>query len=268
VGTRDSSKTRVRPVFEFLLSTDPTGKSWLPTLLQLPRRFDGVLIEPPHDPGELVAHAWSPTEKRLAPPRSLLEWLVRNPPASGPKDLGTRSDEKRAKRERLIAGDEAIRAEALALLETRGKEDWHRFEGATSVDAYLATPELIVLIEGKRTERAPTTKTNWMPTRHQILRNIDAVWDERGSRSVAAFFIVQGRGPDATEVPSEWESFASLTTSPEVLKGSLPHRTPAEREAIASSFLGVTTWQAVCDAFVIPPESLPDEVPAEPTSAD
>jgi hypothetical protein len=209
-----------------------------------------------------VAYAWSPKEKRLSPPRSLLEWLVRNPPASGPTDLGIRSAEKRAKRERLIAGDEAIRAEALALLDTRGEQDWHLFEGATSVDAYLETPELIVLIEGKRTERAPTKKTSWMPVRHQILRNIDAAWDERGGRHVAAFFIVEGREPDPTDVPHEWKSFATLTTSPEALEGSLPHRTPAEREAIANSFLGVTTWQALCASVQISFDSLPDEVSA------
>jgi hypothetical protein len=119
------------------------------------------------------------------------------------------------------------------------------FEGPTSVDAYLETPELIVLVEGKRTERGPTTHTTYMSIRHQILRNLDAAWDMRGRRAVVAMFIVEGKG-DGGEVPNNWQEFATATTSADALAGSLPHRGCEERAAIADGFLGVTTWQAVC----------------------
>jgi hypothetical protein len=38
MGTRDSSKTRATPVFNFLFNRNETGRSWLPKLLELPNR--------------------------------------------------------------------------------------------------------------------------------------------------------------------------------------------------------------------------------------
>jgi hypothetical protein len=35
MGTKDSSKTRVVPVFDILYANDKTGKSWLPQLRKL-----------------------------------------------------------------------------------------------------------------------------------------------------------------------------------------------------------------------------------------
>ncbi len=60
--------------------------------------------------------------------------------------------------------------------------------------------------------------------------------------------------------PSIWRQVADVTISEEVLRGSLPHRTPEERSQIASALLGVTTWQAVCEEFQIPSPVLIPEV--------
>ncbi len=38
MGKRDSSLTRAKPVFDYLLEADQTGVAWLPTLLGLPDR--------------------------------------------------------------------------------------------------------------------------------------------------------------------------------------------------------------------------------------
>jgi hypothetical protein len=240
VGAFDSSRTRVAPVFNRLLMRDPTGRSWLQRLLELPRY--GSKNASPRTDSALVRCGWWPEEVQLPAPEGLLSWLVDNLP-----ELGTAE----GKRARLAAGDPETLAEARRLLERRDPRStaraWYVFEGPTSVDAYLETPGLIVLIEGKRTERGPTTRTTYMPTRHQLLRNLDAGWDIRGERDIVAMFIVEG-----DEVSDDWQSFARATISREALDGSLPHRASKERAAIAEAFLGVTTWQIMCREFGIP----------------
>jgi hypothetical protein len=90
-----------------------------------------------------------------------------------------------------------------------------------------------------------------------MLRNLDAAWEIRGGRSVVGFFIVDERGGAPV---SAWNQFVSETVVPDVLEASLPHRSEAERDAIARAFLGVTTWQAVCREFDIPFGELPHEL--------
>jgi hypothetical protein len=150
---------------------------------------------------------------------------------------------------------EAI-GKALSLLEQDSGRGWHVLEGASRPDVYLETPEAIVVIEGKRTEAGPTTHTSWMKTRHQMLRHIDAAWDQRTGRRVFGFFIVEGDDPEGA-IPDHWLAVARATTEPEAVARSLPHRTQEERDAIASAFLGVTTWQATCRALDVPWNALP-----------
>lgn len=252
MGKLDSSRTRVFPVFERLMKRDPSGASWLPKVLALPDRFDGTTSKVP-EPGPLVDHAWHPQEKRLRPPKALLRWLIENPAATPPAGFGTKSESARVKRAELASRDKARVAEALGLLELSDSDRaWHIFEGPTSVDAYLETAGAAILIEGKRTERGPTTHTTWMPVRHQMLRNIDSVWDDRGNRAVGGFFIVEGEESNPAEVPPAWRQFARDTISPAALEGSLPHRSISEQAGIAAAFFGVTTWQALCHATGIP----------------
>lgn len=135
---------------------------------------------------------------------------------------------------------------------------WCVLEGPSQPDAYLETPELLVVIEGKRTEHGPTTHTSWMPVRHQMLRHIDCAWEIRGDRPVFGFFIVEG--DDQGAIPPEWVEFARATVEPDAVAKSLPHRTADERSAIAEAFLGVTTWQIVCETFGIDRGILRDKV--------
>ena len=78
---------------------------------------------------------------------------------------------------------------------------------------FLETDDLVVVIEGKRTEPAPTTTTTWMPVRHQMLRHIDAAWDRRGDRQLFGFFIVEGETGDSMTVPAHWREAARNTTT-------------------------------------------------------
>jgi hypothetical protein len=66
------------------------------------------------------------------------------------------------------------------------------------------------------------------------------------------------RGSDAYDVPERWIEASKSTILDETLKNSLPHRKPNEVKEIAESFLGATTWQAVCKEFGIDWKSLPD----------
>jgi len=153
------------------------------------------------------------------------------------------------RRRRLIRKDAATIAAALESL--RGpyrNRGWFVFEGASYPDVYLETDSVIVVIEGKRTEPKPTISTKWMRTRHQMLRHIDAAWENRGERLVLGLLIVEGGSEEGT-VPDPWREYALAISEASTIADSLPHRTPAERNEIAQAFLGATTWQRVCASF-------------------
>lgn len=204
---------------------------------------------------ECLRFWWGRTERALSPPVSLLSWLVRH--LAQPTD-GSAPGLNRAK---LIAGDLAAIEDALALLRSAGpSKGWHVLEGATYPDVVIETPDAVVVIEGKRTETWPTTRTKWLEGRHQMWRHLDAAWEVRGRRAVCGFFIVEGAGNDPAEVPPTWREAAELTLEPRVIASSLPHRGLDERWRLERAFLGVTTWQALCREFDVPFDRLPDTV--------
>ena len=95
---------------------------------------------------------------------------------------------------------------------------------------------------------------DWSPFFH--------AWEIRGRRSVYALFVVEADvSAHSTAVPALWRDAVAGTVSTAALDGSLPHRGPAERDAIARAFLGATTWQAIVGAFRLPVSVLPDRVP-------
>jgi hypothetical protein len=134
---------------------------------------------------------------------------------------------------------------------------WYIFEGPTVPDAYIQTPDALVVVEGKRTEAGPTTNTTWLAGRHQIWRHIDAAWERRGRRQVFGLFIVESKG-GTSEVPELWLKAVQDALSPAVIASSFPHRSPEERQEIAACFVGVTTWQRVIQEFNLPSSTLID----------
>ncbi len=165
---------------------------------------------------------------------------------------------KAQKRRELIEGSDTRLREALSLLRRNPSgEDWHIFEGTTQPDVFIQTPDLIIVIEGKRTERETTKNTKWMSGRHQMWRHIDCAWEIKGKREVFGFLIVESDGEN-DQVPARWIKEADITRSQEALASSLPHRGPEEREEIHQCFIGVTTWQKVCKEFGIDWDSLPN----------
>lgn len=258
MGKRDSSKTRVQPVFDQLYKSDSTGQTWLPTLISLPIGGSEIRL-PPHFDFGIQERAWGKYEKKLEPPASLLSWLIRHP---RPPVFGGLSKDPAKARKRLewIQGSDIRISEALHLLrDNPSGEDWHLFEGFTQPDVFVQTPDLILVVEGKRTERKPTTSTKWMAVRHQMLRHIDCALEIAGDREVVGFFIVEGNA-DTGEVPAAWIDYARQTRAPEAVASSLPHRSPEVQKGISSSFVGVTTWQRVCREFDLDWTNLPDGV--------
>jgi hypothetical protein len=254
-GKYDSSKTRVKPIFDALWSR---GCDWLPQLLALPT---GGCPEAEIKPGDLtlVEGHWEPREKCLNPPVSLLSWLIRN--------VGSLASSSKASdnelRQRLLLGDPETVERALRLLRTEGaSRAWYIFEGPTCPDVYLVAPDALVVVEGKRTERTTTVDTTWLSGRHQIWRHIDAAWEIRGRRAVYGFFIVEsGAGSKDGSVSDAWRKGGQACLDPVALDASFPHRSAEEVVAISRCYLGVTTWQKVCERFHLDYESLPNEVP-------
>ena len=261
MGKYDSSLTRVVPVFDELMRQDPTGEAWIHRLLSLPQHGARMLT----DRRELrlrnspqgVSYGWGQHEVALQPPLSLLTWLVRNADKMDIDRLrGSRSTIE--KRRALLHRDPIVMSEALELLNRRSRgRGWHILEGPSYPDAFLDTDEAVIVIEGKRTERGPTIGTTFMSGRHQMLRHMDCAWEIREQREVYGFFIVEG-----PKVSADWATFASETVSKGALSSSLPHRTVEDRALIKRGFLGVTTWQEVCDAVGLDRSVLIQEVAA------
>ena len=253
-----SSQSRVQPVFDALYRSDPTG-GWISKLVALPRR-SSPRAGGPIDPGPLREHAWDPRERALPAPRALLLHLARSGSALRPRPGRARTGgETEALRDKLVADDAATIDAAVQLL-SRGAipaRDWYIFEGPTKPDVYLRTDRVVIVIEGKNEEPKHTTRTDWMEVRYQMLRHIDGAWPQvPGDPPVLGFYIVEAES-GSTTAPEKWLRFSDETVSGRALDGSLPHRSPAERRAMASSFLGVTTWQAVCASLDLPLTLLP-----------
>ena len=256
----DSSVTRVAPVFSKL---EHRTDAWLAKLLDLaasgigrsdrpwanddlaPQRVDFA-----HESSEM-GHV-KKKERALDPPRSLLVWLVENVQNPDARQLSV-SPEVAKRRQKILERDPSTTAEALQALKRNDRAGaWSRFEGPTYPDVVIETNDALVVIEGKRTEPKATTRTTWMPIRHQMLRHLDAAWEIRGNRDVFGMFIVEAEPEvDVAAVPEKWIAAARQTTSPTALDESLPHRSAAERADIAAAFVGVSTWQIVCAEFGI-----------------
>jgi len=249
MGVFDSSRTRVTPIFDALLDRDPSGKSWLDGLIALGSRKD---VTASVSRGQQLTHPgkrrWGTDEVALPAPIALLEYLVTHvdiEQVEASNDKG----ETRAKRTALANRDPAIVAQALqALAKGQRGRKWFILEGESRPDAFLEAEQLVVCIEGKRTEARCTSHTTWMRRRSQLIRHMDAAREAYPDKRVMGLLIVEGIDGDKSVVPSQhWLDECSAQYEDTMLASSLPHRDNAEREKIRKGILGVTTWQAICE---------------------
>jgi hypothetical protein len=224
MGEYNSSVTRVWPIFDFLFHHDPTGASWLGSLLTLGSRAAQIDQQIRFNPGRLLPELArftraipSPVKKALGklratkigqirdayeadipPSVAFLRWLLEHPNQLKSSKAGKRlsqstpesASEKDNKRIRLMSGETRVLEEALKQLATVGAAGscgkWWAFEGFTSVDCRFETESLVLLIEGKRTE-AVSDSTDWCPGRNQVIRNLEAAQVLAGSRKTLRF---------------------------------------------------------------------------------
>jgi hypothetical protein len=120
-----------------------------------------------------------PSKPTSHPPQRFLTWLLNNPhslvwPVSSKGEPVKFGQSTQSLRERLISGDEIARSEALRSIHNgvSARRAWWAFEGWTSVDCWLETDQLVVFIEGKRTEPI-SAATSWFPVRNQVVVCLD-----------------------------------------------------------------------------------------------
>jgi NAD-dependent deacetylase len=265
MGILNSSVTRVWPIFDWLLQSDPTGAKWLSKLLRLGSRVKEVDQNILSDPGNLCARLALverplPGQLRQAarvalirnayevpapPPAAFLRWLLKNPEkltwpkvARGRERVFGRLTQQN--RKHLLAGEPFARRQGLEELARVGacgsRRKWWAFEGFTSVDCLLETKSLLLLTEGKRTEPIANS-TDWFPDRNQIIRNLEVAQALANGRNFAVLLCAER--PE--ELPEKaWTN-------------GLPHFSPAEIKELKRHYLGCATWPTIakelCDGL-------------------
>jgi hypothetical protein len=257
MGAKNSSVTRVWPVLlELFCKKRESGQS-LHLLLDLAFKNSGnmlaaqmrdsagavlqELIEKPAVPRtEYGLKVRLPLcfEYSLPPTERFLLWLIETTgagclPRKG-LDVSRRSAGRRTE---LFGEDEAGRSDARNeatqnLLSTGvngSRHGWWAFEGPTSVDCFLETPEAVLLVEGKRTDTV-ATYTDWCSSRHQIARNLEAAQSVANGRRYAVMVAA--------------EKHIEISAA-EIALG-LPHMTPSERAFLAGHYIGCVLWEEIC----------------------
>jgi hypothetical protein len=245
MGLLDSSRTFVRPIFRALYERDQTGVTWLPKLLSLANRCPpgldlGVVQQPPS------------FEFPAKSPSDFLAWLVMHPAdLSWPKNYEIKSEKAREKRQKLLAGDAAVRQEFLEAIRTPPKEriKWWLLEGSSKIDCALFTKRAVVFIEGKRTERSASAEISWYPYRNQLLRNLDCARWCAHQRSCDYYSLLV--------TTKDRLRIGDRAVKEEIVSASLPHLVESGTSAeVLSHFLGAATWIDIVTELDLPPTML------------
>jgi hypothetical protein len=275
VGRYNSSITRVRPFFQYLINEDITGQSWLSALLSL---FPNIkIVFPDHQNIGALLHELTTKaefsdkilkrhginniqlehcfEYSLPPTKRFLSWLIQHPNSLHPPAHLSNDKEKRKYRENLLGRNglelqQVACQTALHELDKNGPlgsgKQWWAFEGFTEVDCYLEIPEFILLIEGKRTENL-SQSVSWYPHRNQLIRNLEAAQalaDEKGKHYAVGVMS---------------EKSESFPTDQEVDE-SLPHFAKEERKELLRHYIGNVLWKDACKGLDIPMDILPETI--------
>lgn len=259
MGNKNSSKTRVQPVFGNLLREAPSGKPWLSALLGLAGHGSPLAQRLASDPGSLPPQdAAQCFERRLPPPSGFLTWLVQHPermswpvgPDHALESFGADTQEWREMLFGQHGAEEQRRAqrEALARIAKQGVGEsarkWWAFEGFTSVDCCLETDKLLLLVEGKRTD-VLKRKTDWFKDRNQLARNLEVAKETAHNKEYAVLLIAEN---------------ARRSIPEDEIKRGFPHFSEHERESLIAHCLGPVTWRDVCEVTGLDYDALPNTV--------
>jgi hypothetical protein len=266
MGLKDSSKTRVRPIFNELLDRSRSGADWLDALSQMASRSRpaaasfgqlGHLI-PSDTPATRDDRLGRVFERTVAPPAEFLKWLLEHPDQLQIPDratFGASSPNAQDWRRKLFSDDPVLRAQAIAegtgALTVEGAEgsrhQWWAFEGFTHIDCCLITDSTVLFVEGKRTE-AVSPSTRWFVKRSQIWRNVETAQQFARGKEFGVILAVEDDEAGKT----------ALAGADATLRDSYPHLSESGRAALASHLLGFITWPETVARFSLPPRCLPN----------
>ncbi len=277
MGEKNSSVTRVWPILLELVCGERDSTQSLRLLLDLAFKSSGnvlaaemrdsagavvpSLIEKPLVPRTeygLRVNLPNCFEYSIPPTERLLLWMIESTGGSCRPRKGLDITRANAGRRGDLFGEDEVRRldarkEATRKLlwngVSRSRHEWWAFEGPTSVDCFLETPEAVLLIEGKRTDTV-ATYTDWCSSRHQIARNLEAAQSISKGKRYAVMVAA--------------ETVLDVSTA-EIERG-LPHMNPCERSFLAGHYIGCVTWRQICveaHLSVEPDRDLPDIRSAE-----
>ncbi len=263
MGKRNSSATRVWPVFQNLIERDKCGRTWLPALLKLFPNQSSFNPEVLLNPGDIAGFQFGKKELCLNPPLRFLKWMVEHPHELTWPSYQIKTEYIRDMRERLMlrgsyentpeAQRQAIESGKAeierALANSRDGDStwldrWWVLEGRTHVDCYIETTHIRLFVEGKRTDKL-SSKTSWYRKRNQLLRNLESASVHASGQPFAQLLMTEKPAPEL---------------EPGIVKSSLPHLSSNERDELLSHYAGAVTWRSICSAVDLPYEKLPDTV--------
>jgi len=247
MGIRNSSLTRVKPLFDFIDSD-------VDKLNQLFGLFKRNI--PKIETNSIIEIKYGDNEKKIPPSSSLLLWMLQNlKELNKVKNFGVdnKNSETYQKRKGLFSGDKKILNDAIRIIKTKAKlpdRDWYIFEGRTHPDIFIETIDSIFIGEAKRTEMDITTTTKWLNKRDQLIRHVDSVLDQ--SKQIYSFYIL-----DKNQFKSNFKKRMEQYTIKEYYKENLRHRDDLSIEKAMNSFIGFIFWDDIAEYFKI---KFPDKV--------
>jgi len=248
MGVRDSSLTRVKPLFDFIDSDEDK-------LNQLFGFFKSNISK--IEKKSIIEIRYGSNEKKIPPSRSLLIWMLQNlKELNKVNNFGVDNvdSETYQKRKALFSGDNKIVDDAIQIIQTKSKlpdRGWYIFEGKTHPDIFIETTDSIFIGEAKRTEKDITTTTKWLNNRDQLIRHVDSVLDQ--SKQVYSFYIL-----DKSEYLNGcYKERMKLYSKKEYYKENLRHRDNSSIEKAMNSFIGFIFWEDIGESFKI---KFPDKI--------
>ena len=254
MGKFNSSLSRVQPILKALYEIDPSGESWIKSLLDIASRRDflhtavtkislGHLVKPPQ------------FEFPVDPPRTYLKWLIDHPEnlSSPPVTaLKTWSATTQRMRSRFLLGDKEVQATAtsnIASCNSLPKTAWWRLEGVTYVDCALITDLAAIFIEGERAEIGPSKEVLWYKQRNQVHRNLDCAAAYAQKERLQHYFVIAAVDKDLINQDPIRQKEWNTLMSPEVIRNGLPHLNDGELKEITRHYAGMTTWEDIIERF-------------------
>ena len=247
MGKKDSTKTRVEPLMDYLGNDVDKINSFL-SMFDCKVQITDTICKICYGK---KSHG-CPGEKSIPAPVKLLRWYIENSDqldqSSNEQDKNGHPSQKTIdKRESFFKRDEKLvkeANEAIRKLEKKNKENytygysWYIFEGKTNPDIYIKTESAIFVGEAKRTEPKLTGSVKWYKQSDQLIRHVDSVFNS--GKKVYSFFILENK---------KYANLEKHGKDFEYYKKSLPHRTDSEIKEIMKTYIGCITWCELSQKF-------------------